>query len=69
MLNYPVTLTTTCRACGATVTLARCGDGRPMEGRLNYWYTTDHHCTESDRDEKARAAERDLLREVLGYGH
>jgi hypothetical protein len=67
MLNYPVTHTETCRHCGAVVTLQRCGDGRPWRGRLNYWYTTDHRCPESERELRARDAERDLLSDVLTH--
>jgi hypothetical protein len=65
MLNYPPEVTEVCKYCGASVTLQRQGDGRPWHGRLNYWYTTDHRCPESDRAIAARSAEHKLLEEVL----
>ncbi len=65
MLHYPPVLTETCKHCGAVVTLERQGDGRPWRGKLNYWYTTDHRCPESEQLLSAQKAERALLEDLL----
>jgi hypothetical protein len=61
MLHYPPFITKVCKDCGAAVTLERQGSGCPYEGRLDYWYTTDHHCPESE----AKEAERLTLEKIL----
>jgi hypothetical protein len=68
MLHYPTTSTGNCKYCGAAVTLQRRGDGRPGQGRLNYWYTTEHHCPEADRALQQIDAERRLVEEALFSG-
>ena len=68
MLNYPITKATTCRYCGAAVTLDRQGNGAPKEGGLNYWYTADHRCAGSEQAIAADQAERRLLDELLYKG-
>lgn len=65
MLNYPPVVNETCKYCGITVTLLRQGDGRPWRGRLNYWYTTEHRCPESDQAIKVQERERRLLEEAV----
>jgi hypothetical protein len=68
MLNYPPTTTGICKYCGAQVNLERHGDGRPAQGRLKYWYATDHHCLEGDRAVEELSAERRLLEDALFTG-
>jgi hypothetical protein len=36
-----------------------------LEGRLDYWYTTDHRCPEGERVMKTKEAERHSLEELL----
>lgn len=65
MLNYPPAVTEICKYCGSEVTLVREGDGHPMNGRLSYWYTTDHECPEAKRVLEEICRERQLLEEML----
>jgi hypothetical protein len=65
MLHYPPSLTKVCKGCGAIVTLERQGSGRPYEGRLDYWYTTAHHCPEGNQTIEAKETERQTLEELL----
>jgi hypothetical protein len=67
MLHYPPIVTEICKYCGAEVTLNRQGDGHPVDGRLDYWYTTDHHCVEGDQQIAAQENERRYLEDLL-YG-
>ena len=59
MLHYPPVLTKVCQHCGASVILERQGSGRPLEGRLDYWYTTEHRCAEGDRAIEGKENEGD----------
>jgi hypothetical protein len=54
-------MTKVCQYCKAEVVLERQGSGRPLEGRLDYWYTTDHRCPEGDAAMKTKEADRDRL--------
>jgi len=47
------------------VTVERQGSGRPREGGLDYWYTTDHCCPESERAVEAMKSERLTLEEIV----
>jgi hypothetical protein len=57
-------MTKVCKYCKATVVLERQGSGRPLEGRLDYWYTTDHRCPEGDAAMETKEAERYRLEEL-----
>jgi hypothetical protein len=65
MLHYPPVITKVCKHCKANVTMERQGSGGPREGRLDYWYTTDHSCPESDRAMEAMKSERLTLQEIM----
>lgn len=65
MLHYPPFVTKICKYCKAAVTLERQGSGGPREGRLDYWYTTDHRCPGSDRAMEAIKAERLTLEKIM----
>jgi hypothetical protein len=65
MLHYPPVVTKVCKYCKTPVVLERHGSGRPLEGRLDYWYTTDHRCAESERAIEAEEADRHRLEELL----
>ncbi len=65
MLHYPPIKNEVCKHCGAVVTMVRDGDGRPFRGRLNYWYSTDHRCPESDRALAEQEAEHHFLEKLL----
>jgi hypothetical protein len=65
MLHYPPVVSEVCKYCGAVVTLERQGDGAPFQGRLNYWYTSDHQCPESNRAIAEHDAERRLIEAYL----
>jgi hypothetical protein len=64
MLHYPPVVTKACKSCKANVTLERQGSGSPREGGLDYWYTTDHSCPESDRVIAAMKSERLTLEAI-----
>ncbi len=65
MLRYPPVITKVCKHCKASVTLERLGSGRPREGRLDYWYTTDHRCPRSDRAVETMKSQCLTLEEIL----
>jgi hypothetical protein len=64
MLHYPPSMTKLCEYCKATVVLERQGSGRPLEGRLDYWYTTDHRCLDGDAAIRIKEAEIARLEEL-----
>lgn len=65
MLHYPLSFNETCKYCGSLVTMERQGDGHPGHGRLNYWYTTNHSCVESEQALAAQQADRDFLEKAI----
>jgi len=65
MLHYPPVITKVCKYCKADVTMERQGSGCPRQGRLDYWYTTDHCCPESERAVEAMKSERLTLDEIV----
>jgi hypothetical protein len=65
MSHYPPVITKICKHCKANVTLERQGSGRPHEGGLDYWYTTDHCCPESDKAVEAMKSERLTLEGIM----
>jgi hypothetical protein len=65
MLDYPPVITRVCKHCKANVTWKRQGSGRPRQGRMDYWYTSDHCCPESDSACAALSSERLTLEKIL----
>jgi hypothetical protein len=65
LLNYPPVITKVCKYCKANATLERHGSGRPTRKGLDYWYTTDHQCPESDRILQAKEAELLTMKKIV----
>ncbi len=65
MLDYPPVITKVCKYCKANNTLEWQGLGRPREGGLDYSYSTDHSCPESERAIEAMKSERLTLERIM----